>query len=501
MTAVSYKTFFKHAVAANYIMQIINFSASASSNGREFFIGFMQNFNAISFGSLRLTIGTTFINVAFVVEYGDGVIQTGTVSTNSPAVIEIPSNFQVSDSSFENREKGVHVFAMDESTIFVIVENFVSPYNHGVFLAYPCLTFETDDGYEYFVISTEGSETLHSQFLLIGCEDNTDISITPSQMVSLPDNLQSDTGASVEVEVDSTQNLTINQLQTLLISSSSDLTGTRIFSNKPLTVISGHECATVLLSPGVTGSCEPFAVQVPPTITWGTRFLLGNFGGRNDLYFESIYKIVTSEMASVLIRCGRLNDTLGITLIPHTSFSFATLSSRYCSIQSSHPILVVQKAANAGDGGRGDPAIALISPVDQYVNEVSFFALPWETFFTNFITVTVQAEYYSPTSILFDGETIDCEWTEIFNATGTLPIGYGCDLLISTSPDNSTHTLHTVSHESENGRISVLVYGFNDESGYAYLAGQEITLGNSKHLLANYSAWQATRHACAATHL
>ena len=71
-------------------------------------------------------------------------------------------------------------------------------------------------------------------------------------------------------------------MQTLLVLHADDLTGTNVLSNKPLMVISGHECAYAILNYNdivmcfcvLIPSCEPQALQVPLTTTWGTRFLI-----------------------------------------------------------------------------------------------------------------------------------------------------------------------------------------------------------------------------------
>ena len=63
--------------------------------------------------------------------------------------------------------------------------------------------------------------------------------------------------------------VTLHALQTLLIKVVYlDLSGTKIVSNYPLTVIGGHQCATV---PVLYFYCDPIATQVPPTINWGNN--------------------------------------------------------------------------------------------------------------------------------------------------------------------------------------------------------------------------------------
>ena len=122
-------------------------------------------------------------------------------------------------------------------------------------------------------------------------------------------------------------------MQTLLISSDHDLTGTRIVSNKPLTVISGHECGVTLLKIGAW--CVPFAVQIPPTLTSGTSFLLSPFSVRTS---ATEYKLVTLEETSIVLTCGNSSTYVPVTL---TANSLDFSSNEYCSLLTSKPVLVV----------------------------------------------------------------------------------------------------------------------------------------------------------------
>ena len=67
-----------------------------------------------------------------------------------------------------------------------------------------------------------------------------------------------------------------------------DLTGTSIVSNKPLTVISGHECGNV---PDNVQYCEHLTEQIPATVNCGQQFLLTSYGGRPVQY----YKVIAAE--------------------------------------------------------------------------------------------------------------------------------------------------------------------------------------------------------------
>lgn len=453
---------------------------AASSYGKDFYIGFMRNVGGGPFTNLRLVIGTTAESADYKVETGARMIQMGTVSSGTPVVVEIPSNLelQITESSFENRQKGIHVYTTGDESIFVIGENYVNPLNYGTFLAYPCITVEGDAGYEYYIVSTDDpTDFLRSQFLLVGCEDDTTITVTPSQSISLPQDPQMSTTTSVTVEANAmSEEFTLNRLQTLLISSVDDLTGTKIVSNKPLTVISGHECANI---PSSESGCEPLALHVPPLATWGTKFLLAPFARRTGV---QNFKAVSAEAASIIYTCGTTSrGAQGVTTLEINT-------ADYCYVESSQPLLLVQFATGGTIDMEGDPAAAIISPIDQYISEIAFFSLLTNIFPSNYISVTVSAEHYNSENIMLDGAVIGCEWKEIRNNEEEI-VGYGCSKAVTSGAN--TPTQHTVTHTGANGLLSVLVYGFSGlpARGYAYLAGQKIAVTDGELYFNFYALW------------
>ena len=431
----------------------------------------MSNVGGSPFTTLSLLIGTTAETADYVVDSEEEMIQMGTVSSGTPVVVTISSDLelQVTDSDFENRKKGVHVYTTGENSIFVVVENYVSPLNYGTFLAYPCFTIDAATSYEYYIISTDDpTDFLDSQFLLVGCEDDTTITVTPTQSISLPQDTQMETMMSETVDAMATSaEFELDKMQTLLVSSVDDLTGTKIVSNKPLTVISGHECANV---PSSASGCEPLAIHVPPAATWGTKFLLAPFAGRTS---EQNFKLISAEAATIKYTCGE--TSYGAQSVTSLEFN----ADEYCYVESSKPLLVAQLSIGVSMDSTGDPAITMISPIDQYVTEISFFSLSTSAFASNYISVTVSAENYDADSIQLDGEKINCEWKEIQNDEDEI-VGYGCSTTVSSGEDAPMQ--HTVSHVGMGGLISVLVYGFSalPPRGYAYLAGQKITVTDGK---------------------
>ena len=443
---------------------------AASTYGKEFIIAFMRNIGGSSLTELELVIGTPAESAEFVVESLDTEIQTGAVTPDSPVVVKLPSiDLQVQTSAFFDRHKGLRIYSSSDDPIFVLGINFVNLFNYGTFVAYPCQLDYELDMYEYHIMSI-GATTFYSQFLLVACSDDTLITIIPTQAVTIPEDVQDPKSPLISVPVGSEHNITLHQLNTLLVfSATGDLSGTQILSNKPLTVIGGHECALV---PQDGFDCEPIAVQIPPVVTWGTTFLVAGYAGRTSEQLH--FSIVPSEQNTTLeSTCG--DSTLLLLQIP---FELAVPSDEpFCYFSFSKPVLLAQLASGRSIDNRGDPANSIISPIDQYINTVDFVLLPTSDFPISYIGIAVPARHYDPVSILLDGTVVNCEWMPIYNRNSDNIVGYGCNFAMPAL-SSTTPTQHTLSHSNPTGRISVTVYGFRSVTaqGYAYLAGQKLEL-------------------------
>ena len=439
---------------------ISNSTESISNYGKDFYIGFMSNYLGTT-NALQLVVSTDSNSpVEFTVNRFSGEIYTGTTIASSPVTVSIPTTLVTNGNNYAHRNKGIHVFSTGQGSISVLAINYNDGSNKvGEYLAYP-QEASGAQSYEYYAVSTSARGSLHqSQFLLIGYEDNTTITITPTHAVRIPADAQSP--SSLQLVASGVEHqIILNKMQTLLIRKNSvDLTGSRIVSNKPLTVISGHQCGNV---PSTQQPCEHLTQQIPPTSTWGREFLLVPFGGRN---VGQYYKIVSSQnMTTVVQRCNSLSFTHELPTAGNF-ISFSTSSITYCYLMSTKPVLVVQLGIGSENDGIGGPIISILPSLNQYTNHYSFFSLNTSDFNIHQISVSVLAQYYQPNSIRLDGQPISCSWRPIYNIKNTI-IGYGCHRNVTGG------MTHVVSHYNPRGKLAVLVHGWSSSGngGYGYRA-------------------------------
>jgi hypothetical protein len=441
--------------------------------------------------NLSVIVGTPGKSTRFTVETSDWNYH-GTVTYGSPVVVYLPPDLQISGSDYSNRQKAVHVYSQSRQKIFILAESFqIARSTHTAFLSYPYQPIEGLFLYEYSIMSSDDfTNDFWSEFLLVGCEENTIISIVPSQNISFPEDPQmSNSGISDAEEDRVSHQFILNRMQTLLIFSDDDLTGSLVVSNKPLTVISGHECISSLYPYYCyCSSCVPLVLQIHPKATWGTQFMTAI--GQTS-YTEIKGLTMPVQDFDVSITCGTGNATFeeSIYRVNSNSYSqtFFRATHQYyyyykelCYVESTEQAYVTSQV------WLGDPAFIMLSPIDQYVHDIEFVTFPSSKFPSNFISITISEEHFDPNRILLDGVPVDCEWRAICNGTTDycylyteLIVGYACTTAISSDYLNPTQ--HNVAHADPEGLLSVIShgYGLTPSLSYAYLTGH--VLKTSKH--------------------
>jgi hypothetical protein len=442
-----------------------NINPIGEAIGKDFFLGIPLLTNFRHFGSVRVVIGTPFDLATYTVESLSREIASGNTSSTEWASVYIGPAFQVTSSLHEHREKGIRVRATGNNPIFILVYIHDRYDFYLSFLVHPNNEFPDLEGYEYFALS---ADAYASSILLVGNHNETTVSIAPVQSVILPSDAQDVNSSMVNVSSGSTHTITINRLQTLTVTSLLDLTGTKITSDKPLTVITGNEYAQV---PPTVCCPEPLYVQVPPTFNWGQVFFLAPFDGRPEA--NQYYKLVTSaKFTTIAYKCGTSGQGLEIERAG-SGFVISSSPNSYCYLTATSPVFVVQMAPGYVEDSMGDPVIAMVPPITGHV-KTSAFAIPFASYnhpyFEHFITLTVQAEHFNESQIQLDGRQLTCTWNDIFNTVSEDLVGHGCTLNIAAGS-------HIVSHTQADGVLSVTAYGWNryhGDAGYAFLTNFEL---------------------------
>ena len=396
--------------------------------------------------------------VSFSVTSLDGVFSyTGTCTHLNPAVVNIPFSYEVRGYEYSWRSKGLRISSLETEPISVIAWSYRSAADYMAYLAYPCHKQPTSE-YIYYAVSSLGWSDQKSLFLVIGCHDNTNVTVIPKGTVILPTDTQDPNSGTITLEAGQNHNLILHSMQTLLIFIAYvDLTASKILSDQPLTIISGHEASRI---PPDTHDADPIVTQVQPTIQWGRTFLLSPHSGR----VAQNYRIIAYRNNTIIVRNCGINTIDNSTLHEDQWLEFYTFGNMYCSIVSTNPIYVAQLGVSTAynEGNYGDPSINTVAPVEQYINSIQYTTFT-ET--VSYFSVVIPNDEYYNGSIIFDGNLqniSDALWNIIYYSDGSIA-GYGYSATTTGS--------HTITHPKPAGKVFVSIYGWTTYGGYSYDSG------------------------------
>ena len=420
-----------------------SYDNSYDNYATSFYIGLMKHHmhNTYNYGGYLFFSTNTTDNVTYFVRYVNSSYSTGngTLTLGRPVRwYYISGNLKVVSSSFDNRFKGIHL-----ETNLPITLNVVNGYSFHTYLALPCHDYQISQ-YEYYTVST-GSyrNTTMSQALLVGCQNNTTVKITPSVDLSLPNNAQ-EPDIDIVVSKGISHTVLLHEGQTLYFGAPDvDITGTHIVSDKPLTVITGHECGD---RPDVTNKCSSLQLQVPPTVTWGTKYILPSITYTYHGNYPVYVKIITADRDTTITSV--CNETVNTT---HYDTQGSVHSFYYnnfgnCYVETNKPILVTAFVRNAYS-----TSLTLIPPMEQYSNKLDFSISGLEYHETDIIVTTTPVGF-SPSAILYNGQPIT-NWTTVYDSSMNI-VGYVAEIReYGNSPYN-----RSIVHTDRDGKVSLLYH-------------------------------------------
>ena len=285
--------------------------------GNMFYLGFFNNFNPGRFFSradIRILVGVNEDrNVQFTVE-ARGQATTHTTNRSSPTEVDLDNSLRLN--SIRTRGNGILVRSLHGEALSVVAlaTEFTST---DTFKVLPCV-YLPDFGYEYYAVSVPRMNVFEdydydepepldplgdSSIAIVASETMTtvslnltqtvDISTAPDLMVQIRENT---------IQAGSLVTVVLNRAQTLYISSEYDLSGSRVLSDKPISFISGHECGNL---PDDLLFCDQLVEQIPPTSTWGKRYITAPIATRMQY---DIFKVVASRQATNFsyVQCSTL---------------------------------------------------------------------------------------------------------------------------------------------------------------------------------------------------
>ena len=432
-----------------------------------------------------------------------GVENTTTfnVTRNQPTRVAY-NNDTVYVLDYADSDKAIWIQAEEGKKISVYVVNDESGSTDG-FVALPCDAMKVPGDhrrYKYLILSAVHERA--SQFLMITCEGDTRVAVTPSSDISGSGNFDQNVfgpdSSAKSAKWKIFNNTLITAKRVLMIKADVDLTGTVIQSDKPLVVIS-HQCGQV---PGDVTACHHMAVQIPPETTWGYTFLLNPLDARysGDYYRFGVTtdisdrQVTNTEVTITCVEEGGSNATVEYqeTLNSTQRQNWGTFethpgncscrsrdncSPKFCCLQATNPVVVTQYSyghtadqACKPNVDRGDPFMSLIPPIVQYKRFYSLVPITRPIVHRR-VGVSVYVDYFQPSRIMLDDAPFEADaslWQAIYcPREPSLICGYAIAKVLDEHP-------HIIYHADEGAAILVHSYGFLNESSYVLSGGMEL---------------------------
>ena len=439
---------------------VIELQIDLSTYSSEFFVGFYEHVRGSKVRILYVhTMKTTPVTFK-VISLDNKFSYKGTTCYNKPHKVTIPASYEVLDYTYSWRRKGLKVYSLNAELISVIAWSFRNEDDFMSYLALPCHKQPTTQ-YTYYVVSTLGWSDQTSQFMIIGCLDNSNVTIIPNNDITVSSDPQDSAARHTTVSAGHSFNFILHSLQTFFVFMPHvDLTGTKIISDSPLTVISGHEAARV---PAGTFDAETIVTQLTPTITWGKLFLLPPHLGRSN--GQSYKVIATNNKTNAVKTCGTNYRAENIKFDENDTSWFYITNNAYCSIISDEPIYIAQIGVSTryAGGNYGDPSLNTVPPIEQYEHSTQFS--PLMSSGTSYYSVIIPNDAYFNQSLLINNVLINPPWVLIYASDGSI-YGYG----YSTSFSGT----NTIAHPNPNGKLFVSIYGWTTYGGHSYVGGMKL---------------------------
>ena len=347
----------------------------------DYYLGYFNNFGGRP--SIVL-INSEPYPVLYSIEIPELGSAKGRVVPQSTSVINLPTSVVVYSRSDQN--KGIYLKVSSDK--MTVIGQDARIQTTTTFLALPSTQLGITK-YVYYGLVINDATSRSSAILVVGTEDSTVLNLTTTQPVTVN---VGDSSTNVFPDVE--YSFELNKFQTVYIATFNDLTGTRIATDKPVSVFSGHEC---VLIPRTTGGCDHIVEQIPPTAVWGNVFYISPLLSRRSY---TIKILAAYDLTNVSLYC---NDTLQFSTINEGEAIVRTFTLKeFCAIHSDKKVLVAQLSHGQNDeGANGDPSMMLIPAKIHYASKFSISTIrnPAISGYHHFLNIVVLTQYFHPDMI------------------------------------------------------------------------------------------------------
>jgi hypothetical protein len=347
-------------------------SQGLSSEGKEYWIGFMPNYITPA-QAIAIFVGTGTPNRIKVETFGDGgnIVSSQSVTLGADQTYRFKMSVGLSET--RDREtpvyRAIRVTSTAPSVVYGYSDNSLTTDGY---LALPLAGL----GKEYFAISyyddaySVGYDHLGGEFLIVAPYDGTQVTIT------LPENATTtltDDGKTIGHRGGDTWKVNLSRGQTYLVQTTGwnygvdDLTGAKVTSTKPIGFLTGHQRAEIELENG--NSKDHLIEMIPPTDRWGTEYFMMPQNSRT-ICGDYVRVISAEDNNHILVNnsARQLNAGEWFDISQQTVATTITSTNgkRFFAMDYSY------EQGHFGDPGVGDPFTVSLIPKEQFQKRIIF---------------------------------------------------------------------------------------------------------------------------------
>ena len=418
--------------------------------GSEFYIGFIPNFGIpplIVMLTNRKGL-TTYSVEAPVTEF----YQNGSIIVNFQSVVNLPNSlsgpsYNLNPSRNNQYKEGVYL-QTSSNKITVIGSNQLS-LNFDTFFAIPTVDLCLYE-YTYYAVSVSTARLSDGSVVIVGTASQTMVNITVPVPAAIKINNSADW---TSLDNNTLYSYEIQRLQIVYIAVyGTDLTGTKVTTNKPISLFSGHECAFLPSKLSTTGNCNNLAEQIPPTELWGTVHYFAPLKSRTSY---TIKIIAAYNSTTINFECNNITigSTASFNINAGESITESFEYQEFCRVSANNKVLVSQFS-------QGDPMMVLIPAIDHYTSSItsSTFERALPGSYRHYVNIIVLASYYQPDMMSFTAGGINLDMP--LDLLDWVPISNGDIIEAYAAQVNLTHGVFQLTHFNKSALMTVIVYGF-----------------------------------------
>ena len=306
------------------------------------------------------------------------------------------------------------------------------------------------DKYTYLAVSISTFVRSDGSVVVVGTANQTMMNVTVPVSAFIKINNSADWS---ELDPGVLYSYEIQRLQIVYIAAyTTDLTATKITTNKPISLFSGHECAFI---PYRIRSCNMLMEQIPPTNLWGTVHYFAPLASRTSY---TIKVIAACDSTAVHIYCNETHRDY--TINTEAPIIEVFNNQEYCGVYANQSVLVVQFSHSNLTDFQGNPMMTIIPATAHYTDSITsatFQSSREDSNPTHYLNIIVLASYYQPEMISLTtaggvSQSVDSQyWIPIIRDNVT--DAYAAQVKIP-------HGVFEISHANKEALMTVVVYGF-----------------------------------------